>query len=264
MAEPDEEGAAGTQSVLERIAAVLEVLGHAEGMTLAQISRRTGIPRSSVHRILQQMVDIQWVERVDLKYRLGVGVRELGHRTIAQSRIRRSVIPRMYQVRDNTGFNVHFGVLMGTDSVNLETMWGGRAITSFGGSRQPAHATATGKLLLACRLGKDGDKLQLPELTALTKYTITSEQVLMRELHKIRREEVSIAREECYLNTTAVGVPIGPMDQATHGLSVTGPADLVRPHEVVRHLRAAAAAAWAEATTVVTRRRRPGHLRVTG
>ncbi|NLT30074.1 MAG: IclR family transcriptional regulator [Propionibacterium sp.] len=263
MTAADDEGATGSQSVLERIAAVLEVLGWAEGMTLAQISRRTNIPRSSVHRILQQMVDIHWVERVDLKYRLGVGVRELGHRTMAQSRVRRSTVPKMYQVRDATGFNVHFGVLVGGDSINLETIWGSRAVTSFGGSRQPAHATSAGKMLLACRMER-GEDLGLPELVPVTKYTITSEQVLVRELQKIRKEEAAIAREECYLNTASVSVPIGPMKNATHALSVSGPADLVRPHEVVRHLRAAASAAWTEATSVVPRRRRPGHLRSTG
>lgn len=266
MAVPEMDDSAGTQSVLERIAAVLEVMSGAEGLTLADISRRCDIPRSSVHRILQQMVDIRWVERNDRTYRLGVGVRELGQRTIKQSPLHRAATQRMYQLRDATGFTVHFATFSDWESVNLETIWGKRSAPTFGGARQPAHATASGRLLLAGKLSTDPELAGMPELIKLTKYTITSKQLLVRELYKIRKDEVAVVRDECRLNVTTVAVALGPLDEASHTLALSGPSDVLRPHDVVPHLRAAAAHAWMDATSAVPRRRRrPGiALRSTG
>lgn len=256
MAISELDESAGTQSVLERIAAVLEVMSGTEGMTLAEISRRCDIPRSSVHRILQQMVDIRWVERMDRTYRLGVGVRELGQRTIKQSPMHRAALSRMYQLRDATGFTVHFATLSDWESVNLETIWGKRSAPTFGGARQPAHATASGRVLLAGTLSSDPHLAELPELAKLTKYTITSKQLLLRELHKIRNDEVSVVRDECRLNMISIAVPLGPLDGATHSFALSGPSDVLRPQDVIPHLRAAAAHAWMDATSAVPRRRR--------
>lgn len=246
----------GSQSVLERSAEILEILGWADGMKLSAIARSSDIPRTSLHRLLQQMIDIGWVERLGDQYFLGTGLRVLGQRALEQPRVRRAAVPWMYQVRDATQFNVHLTVLVSYEAVNLETVWGSRAPAQFGVARQPAHATASGKVLLAGLLAEDPELDELPEMTPLTDYTNTSKSRLLQELRKVCEEGVAVAREECQLNWVSVAVPVGAIDEATYALAISGPSHVVRTHEVVRPLRTAAAGAWVDATSALPRRKR--------
>ena len=70
-------------AVIDRVASVLGAFD-GQPLTLAQIARLSHVPRSSVHRILQHLVDLGWVERRDFEYSVGMRMFELGAQVVRQ------------------------------------------------------------------------------------------------------------------------------------------------------------------------------------
>lgn len=59
-------------SMLDRFTAIIDAFGDAAGgLTLDQIAGRTGLPRSTTHRILDQLVRLRWLTHAGRGYRLG-------------------------------------------------------------------------------------------------------------------------------------------------------------------------------------------------
>ena len=83
----DRTGAGAEVGTLLRGAQVLKVLAAAGhfGLALSELSARTGFPRPSVHRVLQQLLDERLVARhaVLRRYRLGPLAFELGQASTA-------------------------------------------------------------------------------------------------------------------------------------------------------------------------------------
>jgi DNA-binding IclR family transcriptional regulator len=231
--------------VLDRIALILDVFDQEEVLTLDQVARRVGLPGSSVHRMLQRMVALEWVERDGYRYRLGLRMRELGNHVLLQDRLHRVALPHLYELRDQLGFSVHLSVLSGVESVALETIWGRGQVPDIVPVRYPAHATASGKVLLAAVMPESVDRLVGVDLEARTGATIVSRGRLLRELEEVRHRGLAVANEELERGLVSVAVPVGPMPGATTALAVSGPARRLRVDRVAGPLRAAAAQIWA-------------------
>ena len=65
-------------AILERISLVLDAFDGPGRLTLAQVVRRTGLPRSSAHRMLERLVEMRWLRREGRDYELGTRLMELG------------------------------------------------------------------------------------------------------------------------------------------------------------------------------------------
>lgn len=139
-------------SLLEKAA---KVLGAFEGaqprLSLTEVVRRSGIPRSSAHRILDQLVRLRWLDRDGRDYRMGMRMLELGALASHHNRLRRAALPLLHELHERTGRLVHLSVLDGAEVVCLERIGGSdaTAVPSRVGGRMPAHATAAGKAVLA-------------------------------------------------------------------------------------------------------------------
>ena len=225
-------------AMLERVDAILDALGREEVLTLEQMSRRIGVPGSSLHRILQRLVGLGWVERDGFSYRLGLRMRELGHRMMQLDPRYRVALPLLYELRDATGLSVHLSVLSGTESVAVENIWGRGRVPLISGLRHPAHATASGKVLLAAQCAVDGGDTDLQRLTTAT---IGRPDQLRAELERVRESGLATAREELAVGLASIAVPIGPADEATAALALSGPVEEMNTDAVVPTLRATAA-----------------------
>lgn len=65
-------------AVIDRVADILDEFRGGGHLTLSELSGRTGLPRSSVHRLLTQLVDAGWVRREARTYALGRSMFEWG------------------------------------------------------------------------------------------------------------------------------------------------------------------------------------------
>lgn len=211
-------------AVIDRISLVLDAFDGPGRLTLAQIVRRTGLPRSSAHRMLERLVQLRWLRRSGRDYELGMRLVELGSLAVHQDRLVRAAGPLLGELHRATGLVVHLAVLDGADVVYLDKV-GDRmtgAIPTRVGGRQPAHCTAVGKAILAYR----DEETDLDLGTRLTKYSISSAGQLAAELAKVRAHGVAFEREESLLGFGCVAAPIGSPGEAQEviaAVSVCGP-----------------------------------------
>jgi DNA-binding IclR family transcriptional regulator len=208
-------------AVIDRISLVLDAFEGPGRLTLAQIVRRTGLPRSSAHRMLERLVQLRWLRRSGRDYELGMRLVELGSLAVHQDRLVRAAGPLLAELHRATGLVVHLAVLDGPDVVYLEKV-GDRmigALPSRVGGRQPAHCTAVGKAILAyC------DEDAVVDLQARkTKYSIASSSQLAVELAKVRAHGIACEREESLPGFGCVAAPIGSPGEAVAAVSVCGP-----------------------------------------
>jgi DNA-binding IclR family transcriptional regulator len=207
-------------AVIDRISLVLDAFDGPGRLTLAQIVRRTGLPRSSAHRMLERLVQLRWLRRDGRDYELGMRLVELGSLALHQDRIHRAAIPLLRDLHRATGLVVHLAVLDGSDVVYLEKIGDqlATAIPTRVGGRQPAHCTAVGKAILA-----DNPTADVDLATRKTRYSIATSAQLETELGKVRSHGVAFEREESLLGFGCVAAPIGPVGRAVAAVSVCGP-----------------------------------------
>ena len=162
--------------------------GDAE-LTLAELSRRTGIPKPTAHRILGELAGWNIVERTRQRIRLGMGLFELGARAPAQRALREAAAPFLADLFEATHETVHLAVLSGLDVVYVQKLVGrtGRRSGRVSGGRMPAYCTGVGKALLAfgapeTLAGSGGGRA----LARRTPRTVVAPGLLERELARIR------------------------------------------------------------------------------
>jgi DNA-binding IclR family transcriptional regulator len=208
-------------AVIDRVSLVLDAFDGPGRLTLAQVVRRTGLPRSSAHRMLDRLVQLRWLRRNGRDYELGMRLVELGSLAVHQDRLHKAAAPLLADLHQSTGLVVHLAILDGTDVVYLDKV-GDRmaaAIPTRVGSRQPAHCAAVGKAILA--YGQTPDHV---DLTARkTRYSIASPTQWATELAKVRGHGVAFDREESLAGFGCVAAPIGGPGEAVAALSVCGP-----------------------------------------
>ncbi|MFF0816679.1 IclR family transcriptional regulator [Rhodococcus sp. NPDC003318] len=234
-------------AVLDRVSLVLDAFDGPGRLTLAQIVRRTGLPRSSAHRMLDRLVQLRWLRRQGRDYELGMRLLELGSLAVHQDRLHRAALPLLHELHRVTGYAVHLAILDRTDVVYLEKI-GGRlaaAIPTRVGGRQPAHCTAVGKAMLGF-----ADDAQLTEVDAAlstrkTKYSISTPAQLRTELAKVRAHGIAYEREESLPGFACVAAPIGSIGEAVAAVSVCGPAtQMGRDHRLAAPVRMTALGIW--------------------
>lgn len=178
-------------SMVERMTAIMDAFEDpALRLTLEEIASRTGLPRSSTHRILNQLVRLGWVERSPQGY--GLGPRALGlgrQRPDDGAAVRHAAAPHLHELQLRTGLVVHLSALDGRDVVYLDKLGGRSASTvpSRVGERAPAHSTAGGKAMLAMLEPQELDRSLADRLPRRTPRTICDPTTLRHELRRIRR-----------------------------------------------------------------------------
>ncbi|MEV4672403.1 MULTISPECIES: IclR family transcriptional regulator [Actinomadura] len=196
--------------------------------SMSDVVRRTGLPRSSVHRILDQLVQLRALERTGPRYRLGLGLLELGAQAAHQNRLREAALPHLRSLHESTGTAVHLAILDGHEIVYLEKIGGRRGgrVPSRLGDRQPAYCTGAGKAILAFTGADIPAEVLDAGLLPRTPYTITSAHRLRRELARIREHGVAFDREESHRGIVCIAAPVRDgAGRPVAAVSVSGPTE---------------------------------------
>ena len=131
-----------------------------------------------------------------------------------------------------TGETVNLVILSGTETLYLDQVEGPSAlqIHHWVGRRNPLHATANGRVLLAHASPPEQDAIiaaisdRQHRLPALTARTLTSSDDLRAALAEVRRRGYDLAVDELEIGLTAVAAPVRGADGTVIGsLSVSGP-----------------------------------------
>lgn len=235
----------GGIAVISRAFEVLAAFGSGEqeGTSLAEVTRRVGLPKTTTHRLLGALVDAGVVERAQGGYRLGMRLFELGERVSHKHTLREAALPFLEDLYEVTHETVHLAVLDGIDVLYVERIRGHRQqrqLASRVGGRMPAYATGVGKALLAFTPSAASAVLSHAPLPPLTPYTITGRRGLSNELAGIRSSRVAFDREENAIGVHCVAAPVLVGGRAVAAISVTGPGERVSEERVGSAVRTAA------------------------
>jgi DNA-binding IclR family transcriptional regulator len=213
-------------SMIERMTLILDAFDAATPtLTLLGLAERTGLPRSTVHRILDQMIRLRWLAHTPGGYRLGLRVLELGGLAAEQNELREVVGPLLYELSQRTGLVGHLAVLDGREVLFLDRSGGrgGVVIPTRVGGRLPAYSTAVGKALLATLEPGIAEAALRGNAVARTARTIVDRAELHRELARIRnRQGVAVDAEESLPGVGCVAVPIRGRGVAVAAISLSG------------------------------------------
>jgi DNA-binding IclR family transcriptional regulator len=226
----------GTQAV-RRAVRLLKALGAAVRETaLADLVRRVGLNKTTVYRLLTALEAEGLVERGSGDgYRLGPELAALGSRALGAHDLREAARAELTALARTTRETAHLEVRVGRETLILDEAMGSHRVgTTPGlGTRWPAHATSTGKVLLAALGQADLEALLATPLPALTPRTITEEKALRRELARVRERGYATGIEELEPAFMAVAVPVRSRDgQVVAALGIGGPRVRLAPRRL--------------------------------
>ena len=220
-------GPEGLRAV-KRSAAILFALGlHPEGVSLADLSRETGITMTTVHRMLVELRSRHLARETPAGLQaLGVGTLVLSGAFLDGLDVRSEARPFLTQLRDATNETCHLGTLASSQIVYIDKIDSRQRVrmTSRVGGTGLAVRTAMGKAILA--YSSDDvldDIIRTARIRPEEQFDLTK---LQRELAETRAEGFSTDLEEADLGICCVGAPI--MDGAGRviaGMSVSTPSD---------------------------------------
>jgi len=212
-------------------------------LTLAQIARYTGLPKSTVHRVLGMLANVGAVEQTDGGYRIGLRMFTLGALP-PEAALREAALVHLEELHRYTGQTLHFAVLRGADVIYLEKLSSRKSVPTPAiiGGRFPAHCTAVGKALLAFSADKTVAGALAGPLPCRTANSLVTAEQVRGQMDAIRVSGFALDREESADGLVCVAVPVLIRDQAVAAVSVAFPASAGSGQVLVNPLRQAAAA----------------------
>lgn len=235
--------AAETPSILSKAFDLLRAFNSASRvMTLSELSRASGLPKSTVHRLIARLIDLGAVEQHRSGYVVSLDLMQLASNTPAGG-MRDLALPFLAALHRWSGLAVQLAVLRQFDVVYLEKIAtpATPAPRAGVGSRLPANCTALGKVLLAWENLEDLEDFLPRPMPMMTAQSATDVDVLVGELSQARRESIAFEREESYLGLVCVAVPIVIHEFAVGAVAVSSSADAEVGPKVETALRDTAA-----------------------
>lgn len=220
----------GTRSVVRAIS-VLKTLGRSgSAYGITELGSATGLSKATIFRLLGTLETEGMVARDDASgaYRLGPELISLGASALSTTDLREIAHDELVRLAHESGETATLEVMADGDVLVVDEAQG-RFL--FGATPEigrcwPAHATSTGKVLLALTE-------PLPAMLRLTRFaprTITSRAELERELQRVRHQGYALALDELESGLGAIAAPIrNHLGFVVAALSVNGPSTRLGP-----------------------------------
>ncbi|HEY5854389.1 MAG TPA: IclR family transcriptional regulator [Aldersonia sp.] len=233
--------------------------GSVEGRTLTEISRDTGYPLSTVHRLIATLSREGFVELDEptKRYRIGLTVFGLAQRAAAARGFDGVALPVLRRLAAETGESALMSVLDGDHQLYLHHVHGPSQVNVIGepGEGGPLHCTSMGKVLVAfaSTAVREGLVATL-DLQQIGPNAITDRAAFGDEISRVRELGYAVADEEHEAGIRAVGVPILASDgTASVAISVAAPSFRRSRDEIVAMVPALVEAARELAVTLPPR-----------
>lgn len=199
------------RSVTSKALAVLGTFDPAHSRrTLTEIAAATGLPLSTTHRLIGELVAWEGLTRgADGRYEIGRRIWVLGSLSAVSRELRAVALPFMQDLSATTGENVHIAVLDGDRALFIDRISGRRAVpvVSKPGARLPLHTTGVGKVLLA-HADPAVQRLAMSRLARHTPLTIVEPRRLQRQLQQVVERGYATTHEEMTAGASSLAVPV--------------------------------------------------------
>jgi len=232
-------------SAISRVVKLLDTFTfEAPFLTLSEISERSGIPLSSAHRIVTELVEHGLLERMpDRSYRVGNRLWEMGSRTPGALGLREIALPYLHAIQSRVRQHTQLLVRSGLDVLVIERLSHRDAVVnaSIVGGRIPVQHSSSGIVLLAA-----AEEDLVPDVVArgldpITASSLRTEEELRDAVASARRVGYAVSEGWIFEESRGVAVPVrGSQDVVVGALGVVVPNDHSPVDDLVRLLRLAA------------------------
>jgi DNA-binding IclR family transcriptional regulator len=232
-------GAGGGLRTLDRALGLLEMLCQSnDGLSLTELSQRSSLPKSTVHRLLGGLIARRLVSQdtYNQHYVPGIKLFELSQQALQKLRLRDQALPELRELCRETRETVHLAILDEGDVIYIDKEESPQTIRMFSaiGKRGPAHCTGVGKVLLAGL--SDGDLsavIRAKGLPRFTENTITDPEDLRTHLQTVRELGYAIDDREHESDIRCIACPVfDHRGVAIASISLTVPAFRASQEEI--------------------------------
>jgi DNA-binding IclR family transcriptional regulator len=207
------DGADKSVQTVDRVLDIVESLStEQDGLTLTELSKRAGLPKSTAHRLLGALTRRGYAaRREDGSYQIGLKLIESVSYYINSLELQTEARQHLSQLTVELGLTAHLGVLEGDQVVYIERIdvLSGVKLYSQIGLRMHAYCSSLGKCLLSA-FSRD-DLKQVMSRCAFERFTpntITTLKGLVSELALVRQRGYALDNLEYSLSNRCVGAPI--------------------------------------------------------
>lgn len=232
-------------SAISRVVLILDTFSfETPFLSLSEISERAGIPMSSAHRIVTELVEHGLLERMpDRSYRVGNRLWEMGSRTPGALGLREIALPYLHAVQSRVRQHTQLLVRSGLDVLVIERLSARDAVVnaSIVGGRIPIQHSSSGIVLLAAADDDVLDKVVERGLAPITDTSLRTADQLRDAVARARRDGYAVSTGWIFDESRGIAVPVrGSQDVVVGTLSVVIPNDETPVDDIVRLLRVAA------------------------
>ncbi|CAN5716479.1 IclR family transcriptional regulator PobR [soil metagenome] len=174
-------------------------------------AQRAGITRAAARRHLLTLAHLGYLESDDGYFWLAPKVLRFSGSYLASARLPRVLQPTLDRLAGQTGQSFSAVVLDG-DEVVIVAQSGPSRVLAYGlhlGARLPAHATSTGRVLLAAMTRSTfAGWMKGRALPRLTSHTVTDARQFRALISNVKAQDLCVAAEEHELGVTAMAIPL--------------------------------------------------------
>lgn len=185
-----------------------------------------GISKSNAHRILRTLTSLGFAAcPVAGCYEATLKTWEIGAAVLDRSDVKSVGRSVMVDLSARTGETVHLSLLDGTDVVYIDKVESNQPVRAYSriGGRAPAHAVATGKVLLAFHAG-DLKALLPKKLDSFTRLTLVKLEDMLVAIEEIRRRGYAVNKGEWREDVCGIAAPVrNNHNQVVAALGISGP-----------------------------------------
>jgi DNA-binding IclR family transcriptional regulator len=223
---PRSSEAPGGVQVIARVGQVLRALdGENQGLSLAQLADRIGLPRSTVHRIVTALAAEGLVATASPAGRVRIGPEFARLASSSQADLWTAVEPFMRRIFDEIGETVDCSVV---DGANVRVIHGIPArhhlrVAADVGTTFPLHCSAKGRAILAAYPPEVAARMLPDVLERFTDKTVTDRGEILQMLAMVRKTGVAYNREEATRGICAAAIAVRAPSGALLTISVPVP-----------------------------------------
>lgn len=199
---------------------------HAQ-LTFQEIIDLSGIPKTSVYRMLMSLVEMEFLEKgPDAKYRLGLIFLKFGHLVSSRLDIRKISFPIMQELHDEIGEAINLIIRQGDQAMYIEKIDTNQKVRLYTGigRKSPLYAGACARVILSFLPDSEIQTyVESAELRSFAKGTITDKEELYKKISLAKTEGYTISYSELEDHTAAIAAPIfNHKGDVVAGLSIAG------------------------------------------
>ncbi|MFI0354194.1 IclR family transcriptional regulator [Actinomadura sp. 9N407] len=244
----EDEATGPRPSVLAKTHQLLAAFTHETAtLGLTELSRRSGVPKATTHRLAVELVELGYLTRTAKGYQLGWRIFELGQLVPGPANLRNVARPVLMDLRAAMRAAIHLAVPQGFDCVYLERLVGRRemGIVTAVDACVPSWLTASGRLFLA---HSDPQALTHLNREALTALGVSHHSELRAPFAQLREQRYVEERQQCLSGFKTISVPVthGSSNRVVAAVSVTRPMERKDDQQVLHAL-------WATASDISRR-----------